>query len=298
MNFIKIITAPLVGGIIGYITNDLAIKMLFRPRKAIYIRKWHVPFTPGLIPQQKERIAVSIGKVISKQLLNAETIKKTIVSEATLQVIRDKINGLLESIKTDSRLVQEVLGDYVEEEKILSCKETIKELGSKLLLEKIKEGDLEIKIVQQGINTLKEKMQLGFIGMFLDDNVYAMIGNSIGNVVNDLLVQKAPTLICDEIGKIEDDVLATPMSKIYQLQQEYLPNLTDEIINIYQSAIDKYLDEALSAVNIQNIVKEKVQSFDAVQLEEMIFGIMKKELKAIVYLGAILGFLIGFVNLL
>lgn len=49
----KIIVAPILGGIIGYITNDLAIKMLFHPRNSIYIGKFHIPFTPGLIPQQK-----------------------------------------------------------------------------------------------------------------------------------------------------------------------------------------------------------------------------------------------------
>ena len=72
----KFIIAPILGGIIGYITNDLAIKMLFRPRKSIYIGKFHIPFTPGLIPQQKSRVAKSIGEMISSQLLNLETLRK------------------------------------------------------------------------------------------------------------------------------------------------------------------------------------------------------------------------------
>ena len=53
----RFIVAPLVGGVIGYITNDLAIRMLFRPRKAVFIGRFHVPFTPGLIPAQQGRIA-------------------------------------------------------------------------------------------------------------------------------------------------------------------------------------------------------------------------------------------------
>ena len=70
----RAIVAPLLGGVIGYITNDLAIRMLFRPRKAVYIGKFHVPFTPGLIPAQQGRIAQSIGDVVSGQLLNEETV--------------------------------------------------------------------------------------------------------------------------------------------------------------------------------------------------------------------------------
>ena len=48
--------APLLGGLIGYITNDIAIRMLFRPHKAKYLFGIHIPFTPGIIPKEKGRI--------------------------------------------------------------------------------------------------------------------------------------------------------------------------------------------------------------------------------------------------
>ena len=53
------VIAPLLGGVIGYITNDIAIRMLFRPHKAKYVMGVHIPFTPGIIPKEKGRIAVS-----------------------------------------------------------------------------------------------------------------------------------------------------------------------------------------------------------------------------------------------
>lgn len=56
MNFeLPYILAPALGGIIGYITNDIAIRMLFRPRQAKYICGIHIPFTPGIIPKEKGR---------------------------------------------------------------------------------------------------------------------------------------------------------------------------------------------------------------------------------------------------
>ena len=45
------VIAPLLGGVIGYITNDIAIRMLFRPHKAKYVMGVHIPFTPGIIPK-------------------------------------------------------------------------------------------------------------------------------------------------------------------------------------------------------------------------------------------------------
>ena len=55
--WMRFLSGPLIGALIGYLTNWLAVKMLFRPRKALYIGKFHVPFTPGVIPRRKAALA-------------------------------------------------------------------------------------------------------------------------------------------------------------------------------------------------------------------------------------------------
>jgi uncharacterized membrane protein YheB (UPF0754 family) len=69
------ITPPVAGGIIGYFTNDLAIKMLFRPYKAWYIGGKKLPFTPGLIPRNQERLAKNVSKTIMQSLLTPEELQ-------------------------------------------------------------------------------------------------------------------------------------------------------------------------------------------------------------------------------
>ncbi len=68
-NLLLYVGPPVAGGIIGYFTNDIAIKMLFRPYKAIYIGKRQLPFTPGLIPRNQERLAKNISDTIMGSLL-------------------------------------------------------------------------------------------------------------------------------------------------------------------------------------------------------------------------------------
>lgn len=70
------VSPPIAGGIIGYFTNDIAIKMLFRPYRAIYIGGRRVPFTPGLIPRNQERLAKNISKTIMGSLLTPEELQK------------------------------------------------------------------------------------------------------------------------------------------------------------------------------------------------------------------------------
>jgi uncharacterized membrane protein YheB (UPF0754 family) len=64
-----------VGGIIGYFTNDIAIKMLFRPYKPIYVGGRKLPFTPGLIPSNQEKLAKRISDTIMGSLLTPEELQ-------------------------------------------------------------------------------------------------------------------------------------------------------------------------------------------------------------------------------
>ena len=110
------ITAPVIGGLIGLITNSLAIKMLFRPHRAIYIGRFHVPFTPGLIPKEKERIASAIGEVISKYLLDDATIQKAIcdpkIKEKVAAFLHDRILRMKQvSITLEAFLDQKGMSD-------------------------------------------------------------------------------------------------------------------------------------------------------------------------------------------
>ncbi len=70
------VAPPIAGAIIGYFTNDIAIKMLFRPYKAIYFGKRQLPFTPGLIPRNQERLAKRVADTIMGSLLTPDELQR------------------------------------------------------------------------------------------------------------------------------------------------------------------------------------------------------------------------------
>lgn len=293
---LKVIIAPIVGGVIGYITNDLAIKMLFRPRRAIYIGKFHVPFTPGLIPQQKKRIAASIGRVISQQLLNAETMRQTMLSPEVLDRIRAGLMGAAESFADDRRTVREVLGGYVGDERVAGYERTLTEKGAAFLTDKLVQAHIGATIVETGVQTLRNS--LGAAGAFLDEKLSAAIRTAVGEKLDAAIRKNGPALLEKEIGHISESMLDKPACEIYAANREKLPGAVEKAAALYESILAANMDKVLAAVDIEQIVVKKVSSFKAEQLEQMIFGIMKRELKAIVYLGAALGFVMGFINLL
>jgi hypothetical protein len=66
---------PVVGAAIGFITNDIAIRMLFRPLREYRVLGIRVPFTPGIIPRRRRELAEAIGRMVSQELITAETVR-------------------------------------------------------------------------------------------------------------------------------------------------------------------------------------------------------------------------------
>ncbi|BAZ91564.1 hypothetical protein NIES932_30770 [Raphidiopsis curvata NIES-932] len=70
------VSPPVLGGVIGYFTNDIAIKMLFRPYRPVYVLGRKLPFTPGLIPSNQERLGNNIAYAIMGSLLTPDELHK------------------------------------------------------------------------------------------------------------------------------------------------------------------------------------------------------------------------------
>lgn len=113
---------PIVGGIIGYFTNDIAIKMLFRPYRAYYVGGRRVPFTPGLIPSNQERLAKRISDAIMGSLLTPEELqnlaRKLLQTERTQAAIQWLLKLALEQLQGSNQdklnqIVAEILRDLV-----------------------------------------------------------------------------------------------------------------------------------------------------------------------------------------
>ena len=70
-----LIVPPIAGALIGYMTNWLAIRMLFRPLRAHYLFGIHIPLTPGIIPRRRTELAESIGRMVATDLLGPESVR-------------------------------------------------------------------------------------------------------------------------------------------------------------------------------------------------------------------------------
>jgi len=81
------VVPPVIGAAIGYITNDIAIRMLFRPLREIRVFGIRLPFTPGIIPKERAGLAVSIGRMVSRELITEDALRRQVHDPSTLEAL-------------------------------------------------------------------------------------------------------------------------------------------------------------------------------------------------------------------
>ena len=88
---------PLLGALIGYVTNYIAIRMLFRP-----LRPWHLfglrlPLTPGIIPAKRGELAQRMGEMVGSHLLTAEDVRRTLEKPVFRRELKSAVNDKLQT---------------------------------------------------------------------------------------------------------------------------------------------------------------------------------------------------------
>jgi uncharacterized membrane protein YheB (UPF0754 family) len=93
MQYLRFIVYPIVGSFLGFITNFIAIKLLFRPKKKLL-------GIQGLLPKRKADIAERAGNIINDNLVNSEEIRRQIdrekLEKAVDSYIKDNAKGLFD----------------------------------------------------------------------------------------------------------------------------------------------------------------------------------------------------------
>lgn len=318
------IIAPLLGGVIGYITNDIAIRMLFRPHTAKYVFGIHIPFTPGIIPKEKGRIAEAVGGVISENLMNKEVLEKYLLSEDMIEKVRSAVEEFIATQQRNNETVVQFLGHYLSKEEIDTIAQNINRSITKQTYEKLADSSVGEKVAHIAIDHVAQKLTidgaqellsglggaLGGLGgmaagLFGGNIVAKFLGmlrepaeHFLANNINTMLRNNGKEIVSNMIDGEVDNFLNKPVCKLLEGHEEQLAQAVNTIESIYRNIITDHLPKILDSIDISKIVRERINEMDVNETEKLIFQVMDKELKAIVWLGALLGLVMGSINIL
>lgn len=120
-----VIVSIIIAGFVGGITNHLAIKMLFYPRRELRFAGRRVPFTPGLIPKRKDEIGCSLGRVVADHLVTAEGLKGMLDKPEFRSRVDDKLKSYVEKWAAREETVEEMLLWLWPQDKLAAGKEAL-----------------------------------------------------------------------------------------------------------------------------------------------------------------------------
>ncbi len=105
----SLITIPIMTGFVGYFTNYLAIKMLFRP----YKKRWFSMGWQGVIPRNRKKIASEVAILVGKELIRENDIRSAILSESFQSLLNNTAEKEIKRfLKKDYGSVYDILNNF------------------------------------------------------------------------------------------------------------------------------------------------------------------------------------------
>jgi len=297
MSIISVMSGPVIGAIIGYGTNYIAVKMLFRPLNPVRIGNFTLPFTPGIFPRRKGQLARALGNAVGNNLLTKEDMEEMFLSEETKEKVLSEINASFFSAD-DRHTIRSILSKHISQESYDGMKARLEDIVCEKVMDGLSRIDIGTIIAAEGGRAIKEKTKGTMLAMFVNDDLINSMALPIGQQVEAYAKEKGPEMIKpivrEGIANVEDEPTRRLMAKA-GIEEDYVKGITEKI---YAEFIHKKIGEMIKGFDIPGIVEKKVNDMDVLEIESIVLSVMKKELDSVVNLGAYIGFAIGLLNII
>ncbi|MFY7879909.1 MAG: DUF445 domain-containing protein [Lacibacter sp.] len=191
---------PFISAFIGWVTNWVAIKMLFHPRDPKKILG--ITFQ-GIFPKRQEQFAVRLGKLVSEELLSFSDIEKKITNPENLEKLLPQVEAHIDhflrvKLSESMPMISMFIGDKTIEKMKTVFVEELRELFPVLMtnyLGKLKEElDLEKIVTEKVKNFSSDKLEsILYAVMSKEFRFVEIIGGVLGFLIG--LLQIGITLL-------------------------------------------------------------------------------------------------------
>ena len=285
------IMGPIIGCIIGAFTNFIAIKMLFRPLKPVYIGKFRVPFTPGVIPKHQAQLADSLSNVVYNNFFTNADIEGIFLSDDLVESFTDGIYGTLTKSEAKGR-IREIVGDEKAEEISINAKA----FGYNLIHQGIMRADIAGMVATETEKVIKSKIKGSVSGLILNEAISLGIPGYVGKEVEKYIKENDLEIllpVLEEEGKELKKLNLVATAEEIGIDRELTRNLIREG---YKDFMNRSKTRIAENFHIKQFIHDKIMELDTGEIERLVNQAIKREMNYLVYLGGLLGLIIGLVN--
>ena len=285
MEYLHYLSGPVIGAFIGYFTNYIAVKMLFHPYKEIKVLGLKLPFTPGVIPKNKPRLARAIARAVSDVLLTKQDLAGLITDSA----VESAGTAIVESSglfgdKTPNDLAQTFGMDDLDTAN-----------AEAFLTEKVYEGikamNISDIVAAKAMEVVRSNPMLSFLPV---GSIIATIKAKIGEYVDS---DECRSIIANVVSEKVSELKTTATGETLEALGLTAASAEGLMTSLVRRLLDKYMEPMLELLDIETIIEDKINDMDIAMFEDLVMSVMKNELNAIVNLGFFIGLFIGVINI-
>jgi len=300
------IIPPVAGAIIGFVTNVIAIRMLFRPLSEIRFLGVRLPFTPGILPKQRRRLAQSIGAMVERELLTPEILRRRLARDDVRGQIKNALSLFTERFlnKTPNELLEG--RENVLAQRIKGAFAALYPSFAGSLVNFLNRGEIRRELEARGrvfltqiflqLNTFQRFfLAAGQYDMTLQEKMPEIVEELIANIEDLLRNGEVKSLLVDTVSSSFGGILGghKNLCGLFNISADDKEKLDNYLFDKLMSAADGQIENMLASINIKALVSERIDSLDMLRVERIILDVMADQFKWINIFGGILGFLIG-----
>ena len=256
--------------------------------------------------------------------MNKDVLERYLLSDDMVSKVRLSVEEFIETQKHNPETVKEFLGHYLSDDEIAIISQNVNESITKQTYTKLSDASVGEKVAHIAIDHVAEKLSIDgaqellaglggamrgiggmAAGLFGGNIVARFLGmlrepaeHFLANNINTMLKNNGEDIVSNMVGGEVEGFLNKPVCKLLEGHDDQLKQVVNTVESIYRSTINDHLPKILESIDISKIVRERINEMDVNETEKLIFQVMDKELKAIVWLGALLGLVMGSLNCL
>ena len=150
----------------------------------------------------------------------------------------------------------------------------------------------------KGGQIIGEQLGGSMLGMFINpemiDSILGSISDNIGRYVDDHCYNFLAPEVSRSMEKLRGDNIYDMITSNGVSDEE----LRAKVRELYRQTIKAVIPELIAKMDIASMVSQKIEDMEVEQLEDIVMEVMSKELTTIVNLGALIGFILGLINLI
>lgn len=287
MELLSALSGPVIGAVIGYITNDLAIRMLFRPRKAVYVFGHRLPFTPGIVPRRKDQLAKILGDAIVEKFFNADDLE-VVFTDGICDAVADTVTDLLRSERELSGLTEKMSSEAKENLERELCIRIQTVICTSELPEKLVNDCGEI-ILSHLSDGAVQTIAAGLVGHY---------SQVISHEIREFVIEHGYECILPLLHRELQDLAKKPVREITELICGGDDAMIHEAVKrLYLRFMSIHVRPIVESIDVGGMITEKIIQMTSGEVEDLVLSVVRRELRLVVLFGAFVGAVIGAVNI-